>query len=1066
MIKRRISLILAILTIMTIMPQGSALTVFARSGGGMTTDISASPDDTGVMPQTGPEPEPSLPNTFTREEDAPAKEREGSLYTKTTDNGDGTKTLEVYGTPVKYRTEDGSVKDISLTPVRDGSGGYRTGDHRLSISFPEKADSGISLDTGKYVITATPVTENGTALKTASAYLSDTDAIVYRCDPKTSYEYNITYSGYKENIVVSEYTGQTDFLFRLETGGLKLSASSEGSHGSNLVLSNNDGTVVANIGDIIVFTSDNRNNTFGEISYETVTEDTEYILRISLSAGYLSDPDTHYPIFIDPPISVVYKDNDSDTWNDIEDITVNQNAAADSPSHVTLYAGKGSNTYGAMRAVMRFPDLNLYGIIPSNITSAKISMRDVMCYSNVLQIDCYGYGGTLPTGSFTTSNMTWSGINSEVQYYESSSRYRATNNVGSNNGINSGFWYEFDILPVVREWAQGTNAGTLAKKDQAVVFKSTDSHEQGSVSQYVCFGSFDGSGYRPYLTIQYAETYSGGNSFETATVIETCQQIAVNIATANEQKYFSFTPEDTGFYDFHSFHITASDPEGRLFNGNGYLLAEDDDIDPDNDDYDFLLQYHLIEDVTYFFVAKCGGNGTGSFIIMISESEAPSASLYAGHITLGTSCLISNSVGYEVNYFKISPTDSIELLLFSSDRSSDPYIRVYDSSMDLLTADDNGAGDSNFRATVFLFAYEWYYVVLGNGGNGTGSFRFHTLKEGLFDSCVYYIKNITSGLFVAVYGPEEQDKVKQSQWNSVPDQRWMIERQSDGYYTIKSEYGQKKYIGISSSATGTNNVKLFSSVSDVSRWKIYRNSNGQILFEPKAAPGKTLYSPDSNSGTLLQLANLCVFDSLNETKSEYYITTGYGTQPFRQLGASNNQYNCLQYALSAVGWVDIEDWNPLFEAYSNEIANYESILDDEESYEYEVALETLAHECKTDFENFIISVNGLTCSYDASFSGNGENTLLNDNQYRIVLRVGMHVWPPENTDCVHSDYHFWYQTKDGTWANKHGTGGIPVNLGSGVIPSTVGTSGWELNSGEGDYFFYNSQIFCYIITIG
>ena len=96
---------------MTFMIQGSEVTVFARSGGGITTDISASPDDTGVMPQTEPDPEPPLPNTYTREEDAQAKEREESLYTKTIDNGDGTKTLEVYGTPVKYRTEDGSVKD-------------------------------------------------------------------------------------------------------------------------------------------------------------------------------------------------------------------------------------------------------------------------------------------------------------------------------------------------------------------------------------------------------------------------------------------------------------------------------------------------------------------------------------------------------------------------------------------------------------------------------------------------------------------------------------------------------------------------------------------------------------------------------------------------------------------------------------------------------------------------------------------------------------------------------------------------------------------------------------------
>ena len=59
---------------------------------------------------------------------------------------------------------------------------------------------------------------------------------------------------------------------------------------------------------------------------------------------------------------------------------------------------------------MRFPELELYGIIPSNITSATVKVRDLMCYGFTLQVDCYGYGGTLPTGSFTTANMTWSAV--------------------------------------------------------------------------------------------------------------------------------------------------------------------------------------------------------------------------------------------------------------------------------------------------------------------------------------------------------------------------------------------------------------------------------------------------------------------------------------------------------------------------------------------------------------------------------------------------------------------------------------------------------------------------------
>ena len=516
MIRRRISLILAILTVMTCMTPGSYVTVFARSGGGLTTDISAPPDDTGVMPQTGPDHEPTLPNTYTREEDAPAKEREESLYTKTIDNGDGTKTLEVYGTPVRYITEDGSVKDISLTPVRDGSGGYRTGDHRLSISFPEKSDSGISLDTGKYVITATPVYENGTAVKTASAYLSDTDAIVYRCDPKTSYEYNITYSGYKENIVVSEYTGQTDFLFLLETDGLKLSGPEEENRSSGLILTDAEGKTVAAVGDIIVFTCDDRNNTFGNISYETVTEGREYLLRISLPAEYLADPATHYPIYIDPTLTV---EEYNVTVGSIEDITVNQNHATDSPTSGTLYVGKAGANYGAMRSVMRFPELTLTGILPSSITSAVVHVRDLMCYGYSLQVDCYGYYGTLPTGSFTQTNMTWSGVYSTMQYYESGGAYHTSNSVCYGNGVANSHWYEFSILPAVQSWAQSQNtSSTFQKSQQGIAFKSTDTYEASSNEHYVCFGSYDRASYNPYLIITYIEPQSNSISLNSGSL--------------------------------------------------------------------------------------------------------------------------------------------------------------------------------------------------------------------------------------------------------------------------------------------------------------------------------------------------------------------------------------------------------------------------------------------------------------------------------------------------------------------------------------------------------------------
>ncbi len=502
MIRRRILSVLAILAAVIITVQGFATTVFARSDSGIT-DISAPSDNSGVLSQDEPDNDPSLPKSGN--EAAPVREREDSLYTKTTDNGDGTKTLEVYGTPVRYRTEDGYVKDISLTPVKDGTG-YRTGDHYIGIAFPEKAGAGISIDNGGYEIVLTPLDGTGNAVNTESAYLSDTGAVVYRKDSKTSYEYSITYSGYKETIVISEYTGQTDYLFRLGTGGLKLSAPNGDLRGEGLTLIDRNGNSIARISDIIVFTSDNRNNTFGEISYETVKEDSEYILRISLSAGYLSDPDTHYPIYIDPTITVAYDANASGTWNDIEDITVNQNHATDSPTSGTLYIGKAGASYGAMRTVMRFPEMDLYGILPANITSAVVHVRDLMCYAYSLQVDCYGYYGTLPTGSFTQTNMTWSGVYGTMQYYESGGAYRSSNIVCYNNGLANGHWYEFSILPAVQSWAQSQNSSSsFSTSQQAIAFKSTDSYEASSNEHYVCIGSYDRASYKPYLTIVYTE---------------------------------------------------------------------------------------------------------------------------------------------------------------------------------------------------------------------------------------------------------------------------------------------------------------------------------------------------------------------------------------------------------------------------------------------------------------------------------------------------------------------------------------------------------------------------------
>lgn len=90
---------------------------------------------------------------------------------------------------------------------------------------------------------------------------------------------------------------------------------------------------------------------------------------------------------------------------------------------------------------------------------------------------------------------------------------------------------------------------------------------------------------------------------------------------------------------------------------------------------------------------------------------------------------------------------------------------------------------------------------------------------------------------------------------------------------------------------------------------------------------------------------------------------------------------------------------------------------------------------------------------EAHTSNNGWDIELDDNQWLIVFRVGLH-------SCI-ADYHFWYRTNTGKWANKHG-----YKNGSGSellddLPSDDDSSGWAL----GDWNqFYDSDIIYYVIT--
>lgn len=227
-------------------------------------------------------------------------------------------------------------------------------------------------------------------------------------------------------------------------------------------------------------------------------------------------------------------------------------------------------------------------------------------------------------------------------------------------------------------------------------------------------------------------------------------------------------------------------------------------------------------------------------------------------ITINSSITVNTTVASERVYIKFTPSVTKEYIFYSSNNTTtgDPMVLVYDANRTLLNGDDDAAGNKNFRYARTLTAGQTYYFELGHYGQYVGSYSVKILSAYNLSNGTCYLYNEGTGYYLDIHGPTEQELVHQWEYHTGDQMKWTFASDSDGFYTIRSKYGDEKYVGISSTSVGVNNVVLLSSVSDNAKWKIYLDETGNFVFEPKNAKGRKLYAPDSLMGTELQLAYL------------------------------------------------------------------------------------------------------------------------------------------------------------------------------------------------------------------
>ena len=380
-------------------------------------------------------------------------------------NDDDTATLYYFEEAVKFIDEDGHIKDKSnqLYSAFDDPQfaldySYVNKDNNIRTYFPKtlSQESGILLKTGNQYIEIAPLM---TGQSSASKSDSDSGDTVHYSDifgTGTWVEYSPTFGGFKEEIVLHEYT-DNEFSFILDAGGLTPVCQN-----NHIILTDASGETVFVMDPIYVYDSyvgevDEATDGYCHNTWNNVVElqflgDNQYKITITVDESFLADNRTEYPVYVDPSFTV--STSGSGSSKTIQDVPIYngadvKNVASGSNTYGLLgYVGQsGGKEYGVGRLLMKFPGLlnnQTYKALGANaITNATLSLKEASGLSTRTTIYANQYSGSTWTESSATySNTSWSGYTSP--------------STSSTVGSSSQPTVSFDITKIVQGWKSNT----------------------------------------------------------------------------------------------------------------------------------------------------------------------------------------------------------------------------------------------------------------------------------------------------------------------------------------------------------------------------------------------------------------------------------------------------------------------------------------------------------------------------------------------------------------------------------------------------------------------------------
>ena len=414
---------------------------------------------------------------------------------------DGTRALYIFDTDVKYKDDSGKIIDKSNRVIKRGNV-FKSESNDIDVTLPVSLSTGITVNNDEVNLVMRPVNKISSARIFSLGKKSGEDSVIYEnvFDEYTNIEYTYTYDGVKEDIVLEKYNDVNTFDFELFTNGLTLVEDK-----GILLLKDKSENVKAVIGEVVVFSADNKNNTTGEYKISEKEKDNLYTITVTVDKDYLLDSKTKYPVTIDPSIM------SSDSDGGIEDMQVFK--GTDGKGDTETSAGLsgvsrvGWSDWGTCRTLLKLKDKNILKnhrlLATGQLNSAYIEMRDLMCQEDSVPVYCSQFTGK----SWSESNeYTWNAINAgstgtsagmqEVSY--ANGKAKSSNNPSTDT---LSHWFKWNIGTIVKNWI--SNSSYIEK---GVEFYALSMLESSSVyAKYMkTFGSVQANAkYKPFVYIEF-----------------------------------------------------------------------------------------------------------------------------------------------------------------------------------------------------------------------------------------------------------------------------------------------------------------------------------------------------------------------------------------------------------------------------------------------------------------------------------------------------------------------------------------------------------------------------------